>query len=60
MISSHLSEETLDSQDLWKGQFLNLRKDKVKLANGKETYREYVLHPGAVMILPILENGDIV
>ncbi|MDE3021881.1 MAG: NUDIX hydrolase [Pseudomonadota bacterium] len=60
MIKSRLMEETLNSENVWHGSLLDLRIDKVRLPNGKETVREYVLHPGAVMIIPLLENGHIV
>ena len=53
-------EKTIDSQVLVQGGFLKLRRDTVRLPDGKESTREYVVHPGAVMIIPILPGGRVV
>ena len=55
-----LEEKKISSKMLVEGSFLNFKRDVVELPDGKQTYREYVAHPGAVMIIPILPNGDIV
>ncbi|MBP6035986.1 MAG: NUDIX hydrolase [Azonexus sp.] len=36
---------------------LEVRCDRVRLPNGAESIREYVVHPGAVVIIPVLDNG---
>jgi ADP-ribose pyrophosphatase len=56
---AHLRETVKSSTDAYQGQFLKLKKDIVTLPDGKETYREYLIHPGAVAILPILDDGRI-
>ena len=38
---------------------LHIYKDTVRLPNGKTSTREYTVHHGAVCILPLLENGDV-
>lgn len=53
-------EKTIDSQNIYKGRFLELKQDKVCLPNGKQSIREYVIHPGAMMIIPILPDGQVV
>lgn len=50
----HLLEEKLSSQELFKGHFLHAFRDLVKLPDGGTASREYVVHPGAVMIIPLL------
>lgn len=55
----HLRETCLSSQAAYQGKFLQLKKDIVSLPDGQETYREYLIHPGAVAILPVLEDGRI-
>jgi ADP-ribose pyrophosphatase len=55
----HLRETCISSEDAYQGKFLKLKKDIVSLPDGKETYREYLIHPGAVAILPILDDGRI-
>lgn len=53
-------EEKLDSEVLLKGRFFTLKRDHVRLPDGKESVREYIEHPGAVMIIPVLPDGDVV
>lgn len=55
-----LTEHCLQSDILAQGDLLTVKKDRVKLPNGHTSQREYVLHPGAVVIVPILPNGNIV
>lgn len=55
----HLRETCLSSEDAYQGKFLRLKKDIVSLPDGQETYREYLIHPGAVAILPVLDDGRI-
>jgi len=55
-----LKEKTLSSIYIYQGKIINLRQDKVKLPDGRETIREIVEHPGAVVILAITEKKEIV
>ena len=50
-----LAEHTLDSRLAFEGVFLRLFVDRVKSADGHEGTREYLRHPGAVMIIPLLD-----
>lgn len=50
---AHLRETLHASQELFKGNFLHAFRDQVTLPNGQLASREYVVHPGAVMIIPI-------
>ncbi len=61
MDDRHLIETRLDSQELLKGRFLHAFRDTVRLPDGGSTVREYVVHPGAVMIIPLLvdEQGGL-
>lgn len=54
---THLHEEKLESEQVFKGVLLDVRKDRVRLPNGGESVREYVVHPGAVVIIPVLDGG---
>jgi ADP-ribose pyrophosphatase len=56
----HLREEKVGSQEILKGRFLHAFRDTVRLPDGSETTREYVIHPGAVMMIPILDDGRLV
>lgn len=54
---SHLIEEKLSSTELFKGRLLHAFRDEVRLANGHQATREYVVHPGAVMVVPLIEDA---
>ncbi len=56
----HLRETELESRQAWRGTFLDVRRDRVALPDGSGSYREYIVHPGAVMIVPILDDGRLV
>jgi ADP-ribose pyrophosphatase len=51
-----LAERTLDSRLVFEGVFLKLFVDHVRSADGHQGTREYVRHPGAVMIIPLLDS----
>ena len=55
-----LTEHALSSETVFQGRLLHVKRDQVRLPNGAVTTREHILHPGAVMILPLLPNGDLV
>ena len=55
-----LKEKTLSSAYIYQGKIINLRQDKVKLPDDRETIREIVEHPGAVVILAVTEKKEIV
>ena len=54
MDKRHLIEHQLTSTELFKGDFLHAFRDTVRLPDGASASREFVLHPGAVMIIPML------
>ena len=56
---SDLKESTISTKVVYKGDFLDVRRDKVLLPNGETGAREWVNHPGAVVIIPILPDGKI-
>ena len=57
---SHLRETRVASQELLRGHFLHAMRDTVRLPDGKEAFREYVIHPGAVMVVAELPDGRLV
>ncbi|MDD3806548.1 MAG: NUDIX hydrolase [Candidatus Marinimicrobia bacterium] len=59
-MSSSLKEEKISGDIVYEGYLLKIHKDKVKLPNGKVSVREYIHHPGAVVVLPFLENGNVI
>jgi ADP-ribose pyrophosphatase len=57
---AHLLEIGLASEVAFSGRLLEVRIDRVKLPGGSESTREYVVHPGAVLVVPVLEDGSLV
>ena len=57
---AHLTETRVASQELLRGHFLHAMRDTVRLPDGKEASREYVIHPGAVMVVAELPDGRLV
>ena len=55
-VDAHLIETKLKSEALFSGHFLHAFRDTVALPDGSQATREYVTHPGAVMIIPMLEE----
>lgn len=53
----HLVERQLDSTQIFQGHFLDVRRDRVLLPDGGTATREYIRHPGAVMVIPLLDDG---
>lgn len=56
----HLREQAVDRVELLRGHFLHVVRDTVCLPSGQQATREYVLHPGAVMVIGLLEDGQVV
>ena len=55
---SRLTENRIDSTELFRGEFLHAFRDTVELPDGELANREYVVHPGAVMIVPVFELAN--
>lgn len=60
MADEHLKEWPLSRTELLRGHFLHVVRDTVRLPAGSEATREYVLHPGAVMVIGLLDDGRVV
>ena len=58
MEDRHLIEEKLSGESVYRGHFLHVSRDLVKLPNDTLTTREYVVHPGAVMVIPLGQNAE--
>ena len=65
----NLTEDLVSSELVFKGRFLQVQRDIVVLPNSPSSdidlrsasaYREYIKHPGAVMIIPMLDDGRVV
>jgi 8-oxo-dGTP pyrophosphatase MutT (NUDIX family) len=56
---SKLQEEKISGAVVYAGSFLEVRKDVVRLPDGSQGTREYIHHPGAVLIVPLLPEGRV-
>ena len=56
----HLRETCIEARTAWRGSFLDVRSDRVALPDGSETCREYIVHPGAVMIVALLGDDRVI
>ncbi len=55
-----LREDCIGTTQVYQGHFLDVRRDEVRLPDGRTAHREYIVHPGAVMIVPLLDDGRLV
>lgn len=54
-----LTETQLSTEQVWQGKLLDVRRDTVRLPDGNTGVREYIVHPGAVVIIPVLPDGKL-
>ncbi|MDC8785141.1 NUDIX domain-containing protein [Roseateles koreensis] len=52
-----LREHPVQSAQVFDGNFLKVQRDVVRLPDGKTATREFIRHPGAVMIIPLMDDG---
>lgn len=52
-------EETLGSEQVFDGRLLKVYSDRVRLPDGHESVREIIRHPGAVVVIAVLDNGKL-
>ena len=55
-----LREVRTGSEEIFNGVILHVQRDTVRLPNGNETIREVIRHIGAVCVIPVLDNGDVI
>ena len=56
----HLREVPLTSRVAYPGGLLRVQRDVVRCSDGHVSYREYIRHPGAVMIIALLDPEHVV
>ena len=56
----HLRETLIQGEQVYQGHFLDVRRDRIRLPNGESAHREYIVHPGAVMVVAVLDDGRLV
>lgn len=58
-MDSPLKETRIDGEMVYDGRFLKVARDRVRLPDGKVSDREFIRHPGAVVILPLFDDGRV-
>lgn len=58
-MSADFTEKRIASRTVYRGRLLQVNEDEVCLPDGGQARREYVLHPGAALILPVFDDGSI-
>jgi ADP-ribose pyrophosphatase len=59
-VPKDLEEKRIGGEVVYSGRLLEVHRDRVRLPDGSETVREYIRHPGAVVILALLDDGRVV
>ena len=59
-LARDLTEHRIDSEAVFDGNLLHVRRDNVRLPDGSHATREYIVHPGAVLIIPLLDAKTVI
>ena len=59
-MDENLIEKKISSEDVFDGVLLHVKKDTVQLPNGHTAPREWIKHPGAAAVVPLLPDGNII
>lgn len=58
-MSSDFTERKKSSKVVYSGRLLEVREDEVVLPDGNAARREYIVHPGAALILPVFDDAHV-
>jgi ADP-ribose pyrophosphatase len=58
--SASLVERRIAGERVYQGALLDVRRDRARLPDGGEAVREYIVHPGAVLVVPVLDDGRLI
>jgi len=54
-----MTEHEVASETVFQGALLHVKRDSVRLPDGRPATREYIRHNGAVMVIPVLDSGEL-
>ena len=57
---ARLAEKRISTEDIFDGVILHVKRDMVALSNGSSAVREVIRHIGAVCVIPVMDNGDVI
>ncbi len=60
MRDEEMIEKCISSDTVFEGKVLTVKKDVIEQPNGKQGFREYAEHKGAVAVLPLTEGGEVI
>ena len=60
MHTENLKETCISSESIFEGKVLHVLLDQIRLPNGKAGFREYIKHKGAVAVLPLTDEGEVI
>lgn len=55
-----LEEKKISSEEIFNGVAIHLFRDEILLPNGNKGIREVVRHPGAVCVIPVTDEGEVI
>lgn len=58
-MSADFTEKKVSSRAVYRGRMLAVNEDEVRLPDGNLALREYILHPGAAVILPLFDDSTV-
>lgn len=60
MEEKQLRELQIDSEEIFNGVIMDVKRDRVRLPNGHQSVRELLRHVGAVCVVPVTDDGRVV
>ena len=55
-----LAEVRIEGEQVYRGALLDVRRDRATMPDGSEAVREYIEHPGAVLVVPVMDDGRMI
>jgi ADP-ribose pyrophosphatase len=55
----HLRETKVEGEVVYSGNFIKVQRDTVRQQDGRVATREFIRHPGAVVVLPLFDDGTV-
>jgi ADP-ribose pyrophosphatase len=55
-----LAERRIGGERVYDGTLLDVRRDRATMPDGSEAVREYIVHPGAVLVVPVHDDGRMI
>lgn len=60
MPAEDFTEAFVSGEEVWTGKLLHVQRHVVRLPDGTSGVREFIRHPGAVLVVPLFDDGRVV